>query len=70
MPLVRKLEPDLWEVRSFLPQGIARLLFTVLGRHMVLLHGLIKKSQKTPQSDLDTARRRLRHAQQEDEDYE
>jgi phage-related protein len=29
MPLIRKLEPGLWEVRSHITQGIARILFTV-----------------------------------------
>ena len=58
MPVVRKLAPDLWEVRSRLDQRIARILFTVFERRMVLLHGFIKKSQKTPQPDLDLAKRR------------
>ena len=59
MPLVRKLEPDLWEVRSHLPGGrIARLLFTVQGQEMALLHGFIKKSQKTPLHELNMARER------------
>ena len=60
MPLVRKLEPGLWEVRSNLPAGIARVLFTVEGDTMVLLHGFIKKSQKTPLDDLQLARERLK----------
>lgn len=63
MPLVRKIEADLWEVRSRLASGIARVLFTVGGTRMVLLHGFIKKSQRTPQDDLMTARTRLRHWQ-------
>jgi len=60
MPLVRKLEEDLWEVRSTLDNRIARVLFTVSGLTLVPLHGFIKKSQKTPKADLDTARQRLR----------
>ncbi len=59
MPLVRKLERGLWETRSHLAGGIARVMFTVDGSTMVLLHGFIKKSQATPQQDLATARRRL-----------
>jgi len=59
MPLIRKLEPGLWEVRSHLAQGIARILFTVEESVMVLLHGFVKKLQKTPPSDLRTARQRL-----------
>lgn len=59
MPLVRKLETGLWEVRCQLNNGnIARVFFTVSGGTMVLLHGFIKKSQKTPQKDLDLARTR------------
>ena len=59
MPLVRKLEPDLWEVRSHISAGrIARILFTVRDGEMVLLHGFIKKSQKTPVKELQLARRR------------
>ncbi len=59
MPVVRKIEPGLWEVRSSLKNRIARVLFTVQGNYMVLLHGFIKKSQKTPLEDLKLARERL-----------
>jgi len=58
MPIVRKLEKDLWEVRVNLSDTIARVLFTVSGNRMVLLHGFIKKCQKTPAVDLQTARQR------------
>jgi phage-related protein len=59
MPLVRKLEAELWEVRSHLGGRIARVIFTVQDDLMVLLHGFINKSQKTPTADLSTARKRL-----------
>lgn len=65
MPLIRKLERGLWEVRSNTTQGIARVLFTVEGNTMVLLHGFLKKSQKTPLTELNTARRRLADLQEE-----
>lgn len=58
MPIVRKLEKDLWEVRVNLGDMIARVLFTVDGTVMILLHGFIKKSQKTPAPDLATAKQR------------
>ncbi|RME50401.1 MAG: type II toxin-antitoxin system RelE/ParE family toxin [Caldilineae bacterium] len=61
MPLVRKVDRDLWEVRSHLPNRTARILFTVSDGVMVLLHGFIKKSQKTPASALALAKRRLKH---------
>ncbi|NBR84511.1 MAG: type II toxin-antitoxin system RelE/ParE family toxin [Verrucomicrobia bacterium] len=60
MPLVRKLDRDLWEVRVRLPDGIARVLFTADVGRMILLHGFIKKSQKTPADDLALAKSRLR----------
>jgi phage-related protein len=60
MPLVRKMGKDLWEVRIHLSRRIARVIFTVADGDMVLLHGFIKKSQSTPQEDLDLARDRLR----------
>ncbi|MDQ6632884.1 MAG: type II toxin-antitoxin system RelE/ParE family toxin [Verrucomicrobiota bacterium] len=60
MPLVRKLDKGLWEVRSRLPGKIARVLFTTNRNQMILLHGFIKKSQKTPQEDLELAKTRLR----------
>ena len=65
MPLIRKIERGLWEVRSDVKDGIARVFFTVEDDVMVLLHGFIKKSQKTPQNELNTARRRLADLQSE-----
>jgi phage-related protein len=59
MPPCRSLRAGLWEVRSNLTGGrIARVLFRVAGGRMVLLHGFIKKSQKTPPQDLALARSR------------
>ena len=56
MPLVRSLGRDIWEVRSSLAHGrIARVLFCLERECMVLLHGFIKKTQKTAQHDIDLA---------------
>src|ERR1700758_5814554 len=56
MPLCRPLGKGLWEVRSDLTQGrIARVLFCIEHGRMVLLHGFIKKTQKTPDTDLELA---------------
>ncbi len=60
MPLVRKMAPDLWEVRSGIADGIARVLFTVRQQRMVLLHAFVKKTNKTPPDELSTALARLR----------
>ena len=59
MPLIEKIEPGIWEVRSHIRHGIARTLFTVEDDLMVLLHGFIKKSNKIPVEDLRVARQRL-----------
>lgn len=58
MPLVRKPETGLWEARVFLDGRVARLIFTIDGNCMILLHGFIKKQRATPLSDLDLARTR------------
>ena len=60
MPVVRKIEPGLWEVRSNIPEGISRLLFTVSGSDLVLLHGFIKKTQAIPKADLALAETRMK----------
>jgi len=58
MPLVRKLEGDLWEIRSTLRERAARVIFTQYGDTIVLLDGFIKKSQKTPLRELELAKKR------------
>jgi phage-related protein len=59
MPLCRALGKGLWEVRSDLTQGrIARVLFCIHDGSMVLLHGFIKKTQKTPAADIELATKR------------
>jgi phage-related protein len=60
MPLVRKLQADLWEVRIRMKTRIARVLFTVDGGDAVLLHGFIKQGRRLPQNELATAVSRLK----------
>jgi phage-related protein len=59
MPVCRALEQPLFEVQSHLAGNrIARVLFYIDRKsRMVLLHGFIKKRQKTPEGDLRLARR-------------
>jgi phage-related protein len=64
MPLVEKIQPYLWEVRTRVPDGIARVLFTIDGHTMILLHGFIKKTRKIPLKEINTARSRLRQYQE------
>ena len=60
MPLVRSLERGIWEVRTRLPNRIARVLFTTFEGEAVLLHGFIKKTRETPLLELRLARGRKR----------
>lgn len=60
MPVVRKIDADLWEIRVRIRDGIARVLFTVEDGEAVLLHGFVKKSQRIPAAELATATQRLR----------
>jgi phage-related protein len=57
MPVCRPMGDGLYEVRSSLSgKRIARVLFYIDKRsRMVLLHGFIKKTQKTPEEDLKLA---------------
>jgi phage-related protein len=59
MPLVGNMGKGLWEVRSRLGDRIARVMFCVEGRTMVLLHGFVKKTQKTPKYELGLAIKRM-----------
>lgn len=51
----------LWEVRSTLSGGrIARILFGIHAQQMVLLHGFMKKTKKTPDKEIDLAMTRFK----------
>ncbi len=66
MPVCRPIGQGLYEVRTNLTDGrIGRVLFCISQGEMVLLHAFMKKSRRTPKSDLDLAlsrKRRLERA--------
>jgi len=65
MPVCRALRGGLWEVRSSLAGNrIARVMFCIAQGRMVLLHGLIKKTQRIPAEDLALARKRTKEIPQ------
>ena len=64
-PLVDHLGDGIWELRSRLSNRIARTLFTIARCEIVVLHGFIKKTQKTPARELVLARRRKRSYEQQ-----
>ncbi len=61
MPVCRSLGSSLREVRSNLTDGkIGRVIFCITQGKMVLLHGFIKKTQKTLDKDLKLALKRMK----------
>ena len=57
---IRPLEGKLWEMRMQGRDGISRAVYAaVQGRRLLVLHVFIKKTQTTPRSALETARKRL-----------
>ena len=61
MPYCRSLGNGLWEVRSDLTdRKIGRVIFCVAKERMVLLHGFVKKTQKTPRRAIETAYARMK----------
>jgi phage-related protein len=61
MPYCRSLGDSLGEVRSDLTDGkIGRIIFCVTRERMVLLHGFVKKTRKTPAQDLKLALKRMK----------
>jgi len=61
MPYCRSLGSGLWEVPSDLTDGkVGRVIFCVTRERMVLLHGFVKKTQKTPEQDLKLSVKRMK----------
>jgi phage-related protein len=58
MPTCDALGRGLWEIRTNLENRIARVFFCLVGNHVLLLHGIIKKTRTAPKPELDTAHRR------------
>lgn len=64
MPVCRPMKDGLYEVRTNLDDGcISRVLFCFHEGKMVLLHGFIKKAQKTPKPDLELSKHRKREVE-------
>ena len=58
---VKYLEDGLWELRITGCDGISRAIYiTATRQRMVILRVFVKKTQKTPQRELDLARKRAK----------
>jgi len=64
MPHTRPMDDGLFELRIKSKEGIARVFYgTVIRGEIIMLHGFVKKSKKTPPKELAIARRRLKEVQ-------
>jgi Phage-related protein len=60
------MKNGLFELRLKGAEGIARVFFcTQVGRRIVVLHGFVKKTNRTPPRELDTAIRRMKEVKNE-----
>jgi len=67
MPHTRALKNGLFEMRLKSTEGIGRVFyFTLAGNEIKMLHCFVKKTQKTPEKELATARKRMREVQHAD----
>ena len=61
MPHTRAMGKGLFELRLKAAEGIARVFYcTQPGNRIVVLHRFVKKSQRTPLREIETARQRMR----------
>lgn len=59
-PYVKHIDKDLWELRIQFSSDIARIFYFVMQKdQIILLHGFVKKTNKTPTSEIATARKRM-----------
>lgn len=59
-PHVKYIEDGLWELRIQFSKDIPRVFyFYPVKDSIVLLHGFIKKTQKTPRREIETAKQRM-----------
>ena len=54
-------DPNLYELRIFYNKIKYRILFTVTNKEQILLHIFIKKTQKTPKKEVQTALSRIKN---------
>ncbi len=57
MPYSRYLEDGIFELRIVQGSDIIRVMyFFVVGERVILTHGFVKKTQRTPRSEIDRAK--------------
>ena len=60
LPYVRHIDGELWELRIKFASDISRIFYFIpVKNKIVLLHGFIKKTDKTPVGELEIAKKRI-----------
>ncbi|HEX4069411.1 MAG TPA: type II toxin-antitoxin system RelE/ParE family toxin, partial [Candidatus Babeliales bacterium] len=61
MPHIKAFGQGLFEIRVKAVEGIGRALFCIMkGKVIIILHGFIKKTEQTPQKEIDLAIKRMK----------
>jgi len=59
-PYTKQIKDKIREIRIRDTQGAVRILyFTFTGRRFILLHGFVKKADKTPEKEIEIAEKRM-----------
>lgn len=67
LPFTKAMGQGLFEIRAKGQAGIARGLFCTISKNMiVILHVFIKKTEKTPQKELELAIKRMKEVKNHD----
>ena len=66
-PIVKHLDGEIWELR---PSGNRVLFAAIIGGRFVLLHLFRKSTQKTPQAEIEQAKRELADYLERSDDHE
>ena len=69
MPHTRAMGGGLYEIRAKAAEGIGRALYcTLVGQRILILHALVKKTDKTPSHDLALARHRIKEVMKHEQE--
>jgi phage-related protein len=65
-PHTESMGDGLFEIRAKAQEGIGRSLYCYMkGKHIIVLHAFVKKSNKTPKFELDLAKKRKSEVEHE-----
>ena len=60
LPYVKHIDGELWELRVKFGSDISRIFYFIpIKNKIVLLHGFVKKTDKTPPGEVEIAKKRI-----------